>query len=631
MSGAGKAGHTGEKAPVAQADPTVTGEQGNEISPPPLPPWAETMRQLFRSGSISQFILYGNVHDLVPLTPIEGPTAWVGLRRFLTEAMFAPFDVVIHYDRGRGIRVKKGGEDFHRFLEAFDAFQGTQWARLPKGEDILDLGNVLPRDAPRALELIDRFVRGSQSLTRVEDGHRVPAPLKVAVLVSWAQFVAPRAEALQLAGDQSQVLIKLLDWASDPAITGAFVATALISDNLGDLSRTLVENPYAAKLEIELPTAGELDTYIRSLLADEKGFEELCAVSIDALAGRLAGLSRVDVRQLLLRALRNRTPIDHKMLIKLRKELIEKQASGLIEFIESRRTLADVAGHREAKVWLRQDAELLRRGAHRAVPMGYLLAGRIGTGKTFLVHCLAGEVGIPVVELKNFRDKWIGATEGNLEKIFNILHALGQVIVFVDEADQATGKRGGGDGDSGLSGRIYGMLAKEMSDTRNRGKILWIFATSRPDLLEVDLKRQGRLDVHIPLFPPQDPESRHELFHAMARKVGLDLDLDQLPRLDDHLDLGEITLGGNEMEGLLVRALRRFETRTDPEQTLVTILGDVIADFRPSAHTHRLELMDLLAVAECTDHSFLPERYRHLDREEVEHRIAELRGRMGRV
>jgi outer membrane receptor protein involved in Fe transport len=81
--------------------------------------------------------------------------------------------------------------------------------------------------------------------------------------------------------------------------------------------------------------------------------------------------------------------------------------------------------------------------------------------------------------------------QSNLEKIFAILKAIGQVVVFVDEADQAAGKRGGGDSDSGLSGRVYAMLAKEMSDTRNRGRIIWVFATSRPDLLEVDLKRQG--------------------------------------------------------------------------------------------------------------------------------------------
>ena len=140
--------------------------------------------------------------------------------------------------------------------------------------------------------------------------------------------------------------------------------------------------------------------------------------------------------------------------------------------------------------------------------MGYLIAGRIGTGKTFLVQCWAGELGIPCVVFKNFRDRWVGATESNLEKIFAVLRALGQVVVFVDEADQAAGKREGGDGDSGLSGRVYSMLAKEMSDTRNRGRIIWVFATSRPDLLEVDLKRQGRLDVHIPLFPPETPEER---------------------------------------------------------------------------------------------------------------------------
>ena len=190
-----------------------------------------------------------------------------------------------------------------------------------------------------------------------------------------------------------------------------------------------------------------------------------------------------------------------------------------------------------------------------AIPMGYLLTGRIGTGKTYLVECLAGEIGVPCVEMKNFREKWVGATEGNLEKVFSILHALGQVIVFVDEADQVTGKRGGGDGDSGLSGRVYGMLAEEMSDTRNRGKIIWIFATSRPDLLEVDLKRQGRLDVHIPLFPPGDAEGRATLFAAMARKLKLDIKPEELPPLPDNDQIG-----GNEMEGILVRALRVYET-----------------------------------------------------------------------
>jgi SpoVK/Ycf46/Vps4 family AAA+-type ATPase len=305
----------------------------------------------------------------------------------------------------------------------------------------------------------------------------------------------------------------------------------------------------------------------------------------------------------------------------LRKELIEKEAAGRLEFIETQRTLDDVAGHVEAKKWLREDAQLLRKRATNALPMGYLIAGRIGTGKTYLVQCFSGECGIPFVEMKNFRDKWVGATEGNLEKIFHILHALGQVVVFVDEADQATGRRGVSEGDSGLSGRVYGMLAKEMSNTENRGKIIWIFATSRPDLLEVDLKRQGRLDVHIPLFPPVDEQEKKALFLAMARKLKLELSESDLPKLSFREEVS-----GNELEGILVRAIRTFELQPeDKRKPFADILKEVAAGFRPSAHTGRLELMDLLAVKECTDERFLPARFARLSAEQVEERISKIK------
>ena len=591
-----------------------------------LPPWAEEMRQVFRSGSASQFLLYGNVFDLVPAPRRDGSEDYVSLRRFLTQVMFEPFDVVLHYDRGRGIRVRRGSEHFHRFLEAFDAFQGTSWASLPDSSKdrgtALELGNLLPRDPKRALELINRFLRASQVRTIAgEDGERVASPLKVAVLVDYAHFIAPRGEPLYLSGDLSQILIQLLDWGSDPAITGAYVATVLVTEHLADLNRLLVESPYVAKIELNLPDTEAIHRYVNSLTADEAAFESACEVDRPTLASRLVGLSRVNVRSLILRALRTDTRLTSQYLTRMKKELIEKEAFGRIEFVESKRTLDDVAGHTEAKAWLRQDAELLRRGRRRALPMGYLLCGRIGTGKTFLVQCWAGEVGIPVVELKNFRERWVGATEGNLERIFQILRALGQVIVFVDEADQMTGRRDAGSADSGLSGRIYGMLAKEMSETANRGKIVWVFATSRPDLVEVDLKRQGRLDVHIPLFPPQDAASRHQLFVAMARKVGLDIAPDQLPELPDNDQIG-----GNEMEGILVRALRLYETRPDDDdRSLHDIIATVVNEFRPSAHVERLELMDLLAVKECTDTRFLPNRYRELPLAHVNGRIQHLR------
>ncbi len=592
--------------------------------------WAREMRSVFRSGTTSQFILFGNVFDLQPVARETGPTEYVSLRRFLAEVMFAPFDVVLLYDRGKGIRVRKGGDQFHLFLKVFDTFQGTSWASLPDtGPDkleTLDLSGQLPRDPKRALELIDRFLRAGLARTRMVDGKPVADPLKIAVLIDYAHYIAPAGEPLYISGDLSQSIIQILDWSSDPAVTAAFVTTVLITETLADLNGVLVENPHTAKISIGLPDAAELGAYMRDLTAGVPDFDLICEVPREVLAERLVGLSRINARNLVQRAVSAGEKITGKYLTKVKKELIEKEAFGRLDFIESERTLEDVAGHGEAKAWLRQDVQLLKKGVTKAIPMGYLLTGRIGTGKTFLVQCLAGEVGVPCVELKNFREKWVGATEGNLEKVFGVLHALGQVFVFVDEADQVTGRRGASEGDAGLSGRIYAMLAAEMSDTRNRGKIIWIFATSRPDLLEVDLKRQGRLDVHIPLFPPQDRESRQALFGAMARKLKMEVAPEDLPPLPDNDQIG-----GNEMEGVLVRALREHETQPEgsPARAMPQVIAEVVADFRPSAHTERLELMDLLAVKECTDSRFLPPRYREMSLAKVNERIRELKIALG--
>jgi SpoVK/Ycf46/Vps4 family AAA+-type ATPase len=223
------------------------------------------------------------------------------------------------------------------------------------------------------------------------------------------------------------------------------------------------------------------------------------------------------------------------------------------------------------------------------------------------------------VVLKNFRDKWVGTTESNLEKIFSILHALGQVVVFVDEADQITGKRDSGSEDGGLSGRVYAMLAKEMSDTKNRGKIIWVFATSRPDLLEIDLKRQGRLDVHIPLFPPQTAKEYHALFVVISKKLKFQLNPEDIPLLPEGVEYG-----GNEIEGMMVRALRIYELEKEPKRPLPEIFKQVIKEVKPNANSRKLEYMDLVAARECTDNQFLTKKFAGMSPEDVEKRIDEL-------
>jgi ATPase family protein associated with various cellular activities (AAA) len=570
-----------------------------------LPDWASQMRDLFRSGAVSQFLLHGNVFDAVPADGRLLP-----LKQFLDEVMFPSYDVVLQYDRSRGIRVTKGGEDWSRWLK--DAVG-----------DGLTLAQM--REPGAALELMDRYLLRTLNLQALTGGaaHDAKAPRTIAVVIDFAEFVVPQGDPLALGGSFSANVVKILGWANDPAVLHANIVSVLIAEGLHDLNDLVVNNPHAAALHVPLPDEGEMQAYLDALARSE--FPDLSKqsdVPPEILARRLTGLSRVGARTALALALRNGQRVTAEWLSRTKKGLIERECQGLLEFVESPFTLDQVSGHAAAKQWLREDARLLKQGAVNALPMGYLITGRIGTGKTFLVQCWAGELGVPCVVLKNFRDRWVGATESNLEKIFAVLKALGQVVVFVDEADQAAGRRGGEDSDGGLSGRVYAMLAKAMADTANRGRIIWVFATSRPDLLEVDLKRQGRLDVHVPLFPPQTPDEVRDLFLGIAARLGATptLTAADLPPIDAKLELS-----GNELEGMVVRALRARALAPEPKPPLAGLLATTVKEVRPNADTRALEYMDLVAVRECTDVRFLPPRYRALAPEQVEARLAALR------
>ena len=67
------------------------------------------------------------------------------------------------------------------------------------------------------------------------------------------------------------------------------------------------------------------------------------------------------------------------------------------------------------------------------------------------------------------------------------------------------------------------------------------------------------------------------------------------------------------------------ELAPEPRKPLKETLTEVFRDVRPSAHTRKLEYMDLVATKECTDSSFLPERFRNLTPEDIERRLDELR------
>ncbi|MES1263390.1 MAG: ATP-binding protein, partial [Peristeroidobacter soli] len=373
--------------------------------------------------------------------------------------------------------------------------------------------------------------------------------------------------------------------------------------NLNDVEPLIANSPHATRVRIPLPDAAALEDALLILRKENpRAFPE--DTNVHELAQALSGVSISSLQNLVRIRDHGRNPLGASDLTKLKKQLVEQDSAGLVEFIEGKRTLADYHGQEALKTWLRQDIALWRSGDLKALPMGYLLCGPVGTGKTFLVECLAGEAGVPVVKLKNFRDRWVGSSEGNLEKIFRLIRALGRCMVFIDEADQTLGKRDSGSGDSGLSGRIYSMIAQEMSDSGNRGRVLWLLASSRPDLIEVDLKRPGRVDVKVPLLPTSTTAESAQLIALLAKRYGLDLAPADLQRLEPRMP---VLLTPGAAEALVVKAYRHSKTAGVPggaalEASLEGYQNPVPADV--------LDFQMRIAIREATDLNFVPPAFR---------------------
>jgi SpoVK/Ycf46/Vps4 family AAA+-type ATPase len=313
---------------------------------------------------------------------------------------------------------------------------------------------------------------------------------------------------------------------------------------------------------------------------------------------------------------------------KRKREILERECFGLVEFVEPAHGFDVVGGMDEVKKDLLVIAESIREGRTSRVPMGLLFTGPMGTGKTFVAEAFAKECALPTIKLKNFRSKWVGATEGNLEKILNVIKAIGQVVVIIDEGDRAFGG-GDGESDGGTSSRVIARIKEFMSDTSNRGRILFVVMTNRPDKLDVDLKRAGRLDRKVPFLYSQTPEEVEQVAAALVRKNRLACDVD-LAAIREGFSAKLVGYSNADVEAVLLMA-NDDAAREHGHDAAVTAdhLTRAAADYFPSRDVELLEYMELLAVFEASSRRLLPPKYASMTPEDLDKRLRHLRLTVG--
>jgi len=606
-----------------------------------LPSWAEDLRRRYLRGEASMFILHGNVYDVV----VHGQKT-SSLVDFLTDVLL---------------------KDTRETIAVYNLATGARFAK--RAAAVTDVDGLLgSTQKDKVFPALERLLVGS---------------MRAAVILEYAESLAPAGDPTFQADADRAAIIMLHRWSSLPAIEKGDNIILVIAENLSDLAPKIVSNPKVAVVDIPMPdratrktvariadsrltekdadryaevTAGLKAVQIASILTPPPASEAEASQREAFIAGILgpgadvparaktlasltSGMTPDDIRRLIAPgasageadtdAVADRARHDVDRLIARRKrEILERECFGLVEFVEPEHGFEVVGGMEEVKKDLRVVAENIRDGRTSRVPMGILFTGPMGTGKTFVAEAFAKECGLTTIKLKNFRSKWVGATEGNLEKILSVIRAIGQVVVIVDEGDRAFGNTDS-EGDGGTSSRVIARIKEFMSDTSNRGRILFLVMTNRPDKLDVDLKRAGRLDRKIPFLYSQTAEEVEQVARAVVRKnkVRTTVDLSSIRATFSQKLVG---YSNADVEAVVLMANDDAAREAGGETSVdVPHFERAAGDYFPSRDAELLEYMELLAVFEASSRRLLPAKYASMTPEELDLRLRQLRLAVG--
>lgn len=578
------------------------------------PKWAKQWATFYGARQAHAFIFHFNIYDLH-----QGRTVKEYLTSTLAQSTRSgqPLDCVIVYNRATGFEFPT-----ETMREAFIKAAGLKREGGAKPVDpilgALGIGNQdseeLPTAPGQALPLIDKVLRSD---------------LLAAVVVEYAELLVPQSAAGQMSVEDRNSLAILHRWGGDRELAAAGQTVCLLTASLPALSTDLrAASSRYETIKVDLPKQAERLAYIGALRSatedDDDGVSRLLftaawQVQPEYFARVTAGLGLIHIRDILYRAEQEGELTAG--LIKERKDrIISSEYADVLEMIEPKYGWERIGGLAHVKdFFARNVIRPMQEGRYNRVPMGVLMTGPAGTGKSAVAVAVAKEAGINAVELKMSRilGKFVGDSERNLETALSAIESLSPTIVFMDEIDQTL--RRGESGDSGVGSRVFSRLLEFMADTSHRGKIVFLAATNRPDLIDAALRRPGRFDRKIPFLVP-DGEEREAIFRVMARTYGLDADLDVPAEAISRTE----NWTGAEIEAAIIKAAELME---DDGMSAPAAVAEAARRLRPS--TAQIDFMTKLALAECNDPDLLPERYRRSldDRPQLEEEIAQTRKR----
>lgn len=541
----------------------------------------------YQAGKSHAFILHGNAYDYV----VPG----LNLNDYLTKMLSTR--CVVFYNRSKGFSFPSPSCE-RQFIQAVGLNQTQEpdnpalsALRQVRGQSQTPQSPALPTSPDSALPLIEKFIMTSE-------------PGTAAVVIEYAETITPNGDIMTMSATDRTNLVTLSRWGRDPEIESRgqfiFLVTEAI-DQINDSLKT-AGNKYSV-IEVPYPNQAERQAFIEWYLEAKAG--EFSGVKMELTPGELAnmtaGLNRVHIEDIFLIALIEGS-LTAETVKNRKNQIIGNEYGEVLEIMEPQGGFETIGGLDYIKGYFsRSVINPMRQGNTRRVPMGVLMLGPAGTGKSIMATAVAKEAGINAVKLNiggQIASKWQGEGERKLAKALRGILNFAPTIVFIDEIDQTISR---GSGNNQQDSRIFQMLLEFMAETDHRGKVVFLAASNRPDLIDPALLRAGRFDDKIAFLVPSQDE-RTSIFEVFNRKFGIGLT--SIPT-----QAVESTDGytGAEIEAICRKAATLIE-----DEGLTPGEAVIEASRRIKATTRAIEYMTALAINEISDLDLLPPGAREL-------------------